>query len=68
VLRSKLTGAQYHPDNTSALAREIADEIKQHLKGAPLLQLPRSCSTSGLCSSLAADLHGWIISAKMFWW
>lgn len=32
VLREKLTGATYHPDNTSQWTREIADEIKQSLK------------------------------------
>ena len=32
VLREKLTGATYHPDNTSQGTREIADEIKQSLK------------------------------------
>ncbi len=32
VLRSKLTGAAYNPDDTSAWAREIADEVKQQLK------------------------------------
>ncbi len=38
VLREKLTGATYHPDNTSQWTREIADEIKQSLK----LQVRRS--------------------------
>ncbi|KAK9808628.1 hypothetical protein WJX72_000840 [[Myrmecia] bisecta] len=33
VLKQKLTGMQYHADNTSAWAREIADEIKASLKG-----------------------------------
>jgi hypothetical protein len=33
VLKVKLTGAKYHPDNTSAWAREIADEVKEKLKG-----------------------------------
>jgi len=32
VLKAKLTGATYHPDNTSAWAREIADEVKEKLK------------------------------------
>uniref|UniRef100_A0A7R9VVV9 Dynein light chain n=1 Tax=Chlamydomonas euryale TaxID=1486919 RepID=A0A7R9VVV9_9CHLO len=32
VLKERLTGAVYHADNTSAWAREIADEIKAKLK------------------------------------
>uniref|UniRef100_A0A7S0RL31 Dynein light chain n=1 Tax=Chlamydomonas leiostraca TaxID=1034604 RepID=A0A7S0RL31_9CHLO len=32
VLKTRLTGAVYHADNTSSWAREIADEIKQKLK------------------------------------
>eukprot|EP00879_Flechtneria_rotunda_P021275 GHRR01022415.1.p1 GENE.GHRR01022415.1~~GHRR01022415.1.p1 ORF type:complete len:128 (+),score=27.37 GHRR01022415.1:405-788(+) len=32
VLKSKLTGALYNPDNTSAWSREIADEINRRLK------------------------------------
>lgn len=35
VLRSKLTGVQYHADNTSGWTTEIADEIKTKLKGEP---------------------------------
>ena len=33
VLKKRLTGATYHADNTSSWAREIADDIKQGLKG-----------------------------------
>jgi hypothetical protein len=33
VLKARLTGAVYHADNTSSWAREIADDIKQKLKG-----------------------------------
>lgn len=33
VLKTKLTGTAYHADNTSAWAREIADDIKAKLKG-----------------------------------
>ncbi|GAQ87618.1 hypothetical protein KFL_003650090 [Klebsormidium nitens] len=36
VLRSKLTGVQYHADNTSGWTTEIADEIKTKLKGLGL--------------------------------
>lgn len=32
VLKDKLSGVVYHPDNTSQWAREISDEIKQSLK------------------------------------
>ena len=32
VLKSKLAGAYYHPDNTSTWAKEIADDIKHELK------------------------------------
>ena len=32
VLKEKLSGVTYHPDNTSQWAREIADEVKQSLK------------------------------------
>jgi len=32
VLKAKLTGVNYHPDNTSTVTREIADEIKIKLK------------------------------------
>jgi hypothetical protein len=35
VLHSKLTGVQYHADNTSGWTTEIADEIKTKLKGEP---------------------------------
>jgi hypothetical protein len=34
VLKAKLTGAVYDPDNCSAWAKEIADEVKAKLKGA----------------------------------
>lgn len=33
VLVARLSGQQYHADNTSSWAREIADEIKNKLKG-----------------------------------
>lgn len=33
VLKEKLFGASYHAENSSAWAREIADEIKARLKG-----------------------------------
>ena len=33
VLKERLTGTVYHADNTSAWSREIADDIKQRLKG-----------------------------------
>lgn len=32
VLKAKLSGVTYHPDNTSVWAKEIADDIKQELK------------------------------------
>lgn len=32
VLKTKLAGAIYHPDNTSTWAKEIADDIKQEIK------------------------------------
>jgi tctex1 domain-containing protein 2 len=32
ALKEKLSGATYHPDNTSTWAKEIADDIKQELK------------------------------------
>jgi hypothetical protein len=32
TLKAKLAGVTYHPDNTSVLAKEIADDIKQELK------------------------------------
>ena len=31
VLREKLDGMEYNPDNSSVLAREISDEIKRRL-------------------------------------
>jgi hypothetical protein len=34
VLVARLSGQTYHADNTSSWAREIADEIKNKLKGA----------------------------------
>lgn len=33
VLKEKLLGATYHAENSSAWAREIADEVKARLKG-----------------------------------
>ena len=33
MLKEKLFGASYHAENSSAWAREIADEIKARLKG-----------------------------------
>ena len=33
-MKEKLTGAVYHAENSSAWAREIADEVKLRLKGA----------------------------------
>lgn len=33
VLKEKLFGASYHAENSSAWAREIADEVKARLKG-----------------------------------
>ena len=36
MLKDKLGGVVYHADNTSAWCREIADEIKQKLKGMGL--------------------------------
>lgn len=42
VLKTRLTGAVYHADNTSSWAREIADDIKQKLKGKSRLCRP-SC-------------------------
>lgn len=33
VLRAKLTGAAYNPDNCAGWAKEIADEVKARLKG-----------------------------------
>lgn len=35
VLRAKLTGATYQPDGASALARDVADEVKRWLKAEP---------------------------------
>jgi len=32
VLTDKLTNVQYHPENTSQLTKDIADEIKSKLK------------------------------------
>ncbi|GAX80430.1 hypothetical protein CEUSTIGMA_g7869.t1 [Chlamydomonas eustigma] len=32
ILKTRLTGAAYHADNTSSWAREIADEVKKRLK------------------------------------
>lgn len=32
ILKTRLTGTTYHADNTSAWAREIADDIKNALK------------------------------------
>ena len=46
VLKEKLTGAVYHAENSSAWAREIADEVKLRLKGTQFLQ---ACS-SGVAS------------------
>jgi hypothetical protein len=34
VLKTRLAGTTYHADNTSSWAKEIADDIKQRLKGA----------------------------------
>ena len=33
VLKEKLLGSTYHAENSSAWAREIADEVKNRLKG-----------------------------------
>jgi hypothetical protein len=33
LLKAKLTGAAYNPDNCSAWAKELADEVKAKLKG-----------------------------------
>jgi hypothetical protein len=40
ILKTRLTGAIYHADNTSSWAREIADEIKKRLKG---VQVEKFC-------------------------
>lgn len=45
VLRSRLAGATYNADKMSALSREIADEIKQRLKGMCAAALPASPAT-----------------------
>lgn len=68
VLKTRLTGAVYHADNTSSWAREIADDIKQKLKGdsAQLLACsPQALSKERRIRSRAALLgtvgHAWLM-------
>lgn len=53
VLKSKLAGATYNADNTSTWSREIADDIKQRLKG----EHEHHCALEHLlaCGSVAAS-------------
>ncbi len=46
VLKARLSGQQYHADNTSSWAREIADEIKSKLKGVTRPSRSRSGQTA----------------------
>ncbi|KAL3144841.1 hypothetical protein ABBQ38_001947 [Trebouxia sp. C0009 RCD-2024] len=51
VLKEKLFGASYHAENSSAWAREIADEVKARLKGVANSTSPGqlACADSYLC-------------------
>lgn len=54
MLVARLSGQQYHADNTSSWAREIADEIKNKLKGT----FPSGGSSSGCCAGSRTILSG----------
>ena len=43
VLKRKLSDKQYHADSTSALTKEVADEIKARLKGTGLPPICVAC-------------------------
>lgn len=54
VLKAKLAGQQYHADNTSSWAREIADDIKSKLKGA---LKPAACACAAACMLMSWCMH-----------
>jgi hypothetical protein len=56
VLKARLTGAVYHADNTSSWAREIADDIKQKLKGTTVC--PSLLDNSLFGPQMEADCPG----------
>ena len=51
VLKRKLSDKQYHADSTSALTKEVADEIKARLKGLCTFSNTRNMHTQSTKSS-----------------
>lgn len=58
VLSSRLAGCVYNPDKMSVVSKEIADEIKQRLKGGLVVPastcIPPTCM--GACCHLTASI------------
>ena len=55
VLRSRLAGSSYNADKASAACRDIADEIKQRLKGGCLSKLHVICAPLQVLHLVLAD-------------